>query len=220
MSCEKKITDDVLFDKAVLTKLSYGLFVLTARDNNVGGAPSCDNGCIINTVMQIAEHPLRISVAVNKSNRTHDMVLNSGLFAVSVLSESVPFDIFKQFGFQSGNSVDKFANVSYDNRTSYGIRYLPDYTNSVISAKVTESHDCGTHTVFFAEILQAFVLSGEPSVTYKFYFDNIKPKPTVQKEQKSGYVCVICGFVYEGEPLPSDFICPICKHGASDFKKL
>lgn len=209
-----KTPDSGAVDKAIMTKLSYGLFVLTANDGEK------DNGCIINTAMQITVSPLKILVAVNKDNKTHDMILSSGAFAVSILSENVPFSIFEQFGFQSGKNVDKFAGVTYDNRTADGIRYLPSYTNGVISAKVTDSLDCGTHTVFFAEITQAFATSSNPSVTYQYYFDHIKPKPTAKVDKKSGYVCSICGYIYEGEPLPPDFICPICKHGASDFEKL
>ena len=148
------------------------------------------------------------------------MIINTGQFAVSILSQDVPFSIIQQFGFHSGKDTDKFADVKYDDRTAGGIRYLPIYANSVIEAKVTESFDCGTHTVFFAEVTEAHALSGEPSVTYQYYFNHIKPKPKAQKDKKAGYICVICGYIYEGEPLPPDFICPLCKHGVKDFKKL
>jgi flavin reductase (DIM6/NTAB) family NADH-FMN oxidoreductase RutF len=193
-------------------KLSYGLFVLTAKD---GGR---DNGCIINTAAQLTEKPLRLSVTVNKANYTHQMIQKTGEFNVSVLSKSVPFSIFEQFGFHSGKDTDKFANVGYTERAANGIRYLPEYTNGFISGKVTQSVDCGTHTLFIADVTQSIVLSGEESVTYQYYFDNIKPKPQVEK--KKGYICKIRGYVYEGDVLPDDFICPVCKHGAADFEPL
>ena len=195
-------------------KLSYGLFVLTAKDGEK------DNGCIINTAIQITSNPLRISIAVIKANYTHDMIAKTGQFNVSILSESAPFSIFQQFGFQSGRDTDKFAGCGYDTRTANGIRYVPEHTNSVISAKVTEQHDYGSHSVFIADVTQAIVLSNERSVTYQYYFDNIKPKPQPQKEEKKGFVCKICGYVYEGEELPTDFICPLCKHGPEDFEPL
>ena len=203
-----------MVDENTMFKLSYGLFVLTARD---GGK---DNGCIINTVTQITQEPLRISVAVNKANITHDMILKTKEFNVSVLSESAPFRIFQQFGFHSGKDTDKFAGCGYDARGANGIRYIPEHTNGMISAKVTESSDYGTHTVFVADVSQAFIISKEPSVTYQYYFDHIKPKPQPPKEDQKGFVCKICGYVHEGEELPDDFICPLCKHGAKDFEPL
>jgi flavin reductase (DIM6/NTAB) family NADH-FMN oxidoreductase RutF len=199
-------------DPAAMFKLSYGLFVLTAKD---GGK---DNGCIINTAAQVTATPLRISITVNKANFTHDMVKKTGEFNVSVLTQSAPFKIFEQFGFHSGKDTDKFAGAGYTERAANGIRYLPEYANCVISAKVAETVDCGTHTLFIADITQAMVLSGEVSVTYQYYFDNIKPKP--QAVKKKGFVCKICGYVYEGDVLPDGFICPICKHGAADYEPL
>jgi flavorubredoxin/flavin reductase (DIM6/NTAB) family NADH-FMN oxidoreductase RutF/rubredoxin len=199
---------------AAMFKLSYGLFVLTARDGDR------DNGCIINTAAQITSAPLRISITVNKANYTHDMILKTGVFNVSVLSESAPFGVFRQFGFQSGKDADKFADSGYDARAGNGVRYLPEYANCAIAAKVTESHGYETHTLFVAEVTEAFVLSGEPSVTYQYYFDNIKPKPQKPKDRKKGFVCKICGYVYEGDSLPDGYICPICKHGADDFEPL
>ena len=205
---------DSTVNALTMFKLSYGLFVLTARDGEK------DNGCITNTAIQITESPLRVSFAVNKSNYTHDMIIKTGEFNLSVLTESVPFSTFQRFGFQSGRDVDKFADVEYDARAANGIRYLPDNTNGVISGKVAEAYDYGTHTVFVADVTQAFVLSNEPSVTYQYYFDHIKPKPQPPKDIKKGYVCKICGYVYEGDTLPDDYICPICKHGAKDFEPL
>jgi len=200
-------------DPATMFNLSYGLFVLTAKDGKK------DNGCIINTVTQITSNPNRISIAVNKTGHTHDMILKTGGFNVSILSESAPFRFFEQFGFQSGKNTDKFAECTYSERTANGIRYIPEHTNGVISAKVAESFDYGTHTLFIADVVQASILSGEKSLTYQYYFDNIKPKPQPRKEEKAGFVCKICGYVYEGEPLPDDFICPLCKHGAEDFER-
>jgi flavorubredoxin/flavin reductase (DIM6/NTAB) family NADH-FMN oxidoreductase RutF/rubredoxin len=202
-------------DPAAMFKLSYGLFVLTAKDGEK------DNGCIINTVTQITSSPMRISIAVNKANFTHDMIIKTGVFNVSVLSEGVPFSVFKHFGFQSGKDTDKFAGADNTARSENGLSYLTKDANAVISAKVSESFDYGTHTSFIADVTQSFTLSGEPSVTYQYYFDNIKPKPQVPtKEKKKGFVCKICGYVYEGDTLPPDFICPLCKHGAEDFEPL
>ena len=197
---------------ATLFKLSYGLFVITTREGDK------DNGCITNTAIQVADKPQRISVALNKANLTHDMITKTKEFNISVLTESAPFNIFQQFGFQSGRNIDKFAGSDYHDRAANGIRYLPEHTNGVICGKVTEALDCGTHTLFVADIMEAFILSDEKSVTYQYYFDHIKPKPDASKEKKKGYVCKICGYVYEGDPLPEDFICPICKHGAADFE--
>jgi len=188
------------------------LFVLTARDGEK------DNGCIVNTVTQITASPLRISVAVNKANFTRDMILKTGCFNVSVLAESTPFSTFECFGFRSGKDTDKFANFAYDVRAANGIRYVNEHTNAMISAKVTETLEYDTHTLFIAEVTQANVLSGEPSATYQYYFDHIKPKPQVPKVDKKKFACRICGYVYEGEKVPSDFICPLCKHGSEDFE--
>ena len=198
---------------ATMFKLSYGLFVLTAQDGDE------DNGCIINTAAQVTETPMCVSVTVNKANHTHDMIMKSGDFNVSILTESVPFSIFERFGFHSGKDTDKFEGYESWARTESGVGYLTEHTGGVISAKVKEALDFGTHTVFVGEVNQAFLLSGEPSVTYQYYFDHIKPKPQ-PKGQKRGFRCIICGFEYEGETLPDDYICPICKHGVADFEKM
>jgi len=203
-----------VIDPGTVFKLTYGLFVLTAKDGDK------DNGCIINTVTQITQNPLRISIACIKANYTCDIILKTGEFNVSILSESVPFSTFQRFGFQSGRDTDKFAGMALNARTNNGIRYIPEHVNGVISGKVIANYDYGTHMIYIADITQAITLSGEKSVTYQYYFDHIKPKPQPPKEDKKGYVCKICGYVYEGEPLPDDFICPICKHGAADFEKL
>lgn len=201
-------------DKQALFKFSYGLFVVTTRDGEK------DNGCIINTAIQLTDEPKRILIAVNKQNETNRMIAKTGSFNVSVLTQQAPFELFKHFGFQSGRDVDKFADWEDCDRSENGIMYINKYTNAVLSAKVIDTADYGTHTVFVAEVTEAKVLSDEPSVTYEYYFANIKPKPGKYEEKKKGYVCKICGYVYEGEELPEDFICPWCKHGTDDFEPL
>ena len=201
-------------DKNALFKLSYGLYILTARDGEK------DNGCIINTVTQLTDTPSRFMIAVNKQNYTHDMILKTGKFNISVLTQEVPFKVFQHFGFQSGRDVDKFADAPECVRSANGVYYVPKYANAFISGTVIETHDYGTHTMFVADVTQAQILSEVPSVTYTYYFDHIKPKPAPVDEKKKGFVCKICGYVYEGDELPEDFICPLCKHGAADFEPL
>ena len=200
-------------DQSAMFKLSYGLFVLSALDGDK------HNGCIINTAVQLTDTPKRITVAVNKNNFTHDMIMKTRKFNVSILSTSAPFALFQQFGFQSGKNVDKFDG-KYEIRVSEnGLVYLNQYANAFISGKVVDALDYGTHTLFVADVTEARVLSPEPSVTYSYYFEHIKPKPQPKEDDKPGWVCKICGYVYEGENLPADFICPLCKHGAEDFEK-
>ena len=206
-------TADAPVEQNAMFSLSYGLFVLTARD----GAK--DNGCIINTVTQLTDTPKRISIAVNKANYTHDMIQKTGVFNVSVLSNDAPFAMFQHYGFQSGRDVDKFAGVQGMARATNGVYYLPYCTNAFISARVTQTIEFETHTLFIADVTEARQLSDVPSMTYAYYFANVKPKPSKLKEQH-GWVCKICGYVYEGEELPADFICPLCKHGAEDFEKV
>lgn len=203
---EKKIEPNAMF------KLSYGLFVLTAKDSK-------DNGCIINTVTQITDTPKRISIAVNKANHTHDQIVKTGIFNVSVLSTEATFPLFQRFGFQSGRDADKFEGFNAIERSENGLYYITQAANAFISGKVVQALDYGTHTVFIADVTEAKVLSNVPSLTYAYYFDHVKPKPAALNEQK-GWVCKICGYVYEGEELPADFICPLCKHGVEDFEKL
>lgn len=218
---EKPVLDEAAMaeatvDPTAFQKLSYGLFVLSAK------ADSKDNGCIINTAAQLTSSPNRINIAVNKANYTHDMILNTGIFNISVLAEDTSFDTFKRFGFVSGKDTDKFAD--FENsvaRSANGLLYVTEGTNAFMSAKVVDSYDYGTHTLFIAEITEAEVLREEPSVTYAYYFEHIKPKPQPKiEEEKHGYVCKICGYVYEGDSLPDDFICPLCKHGVDDFEKI
>ena len=195
-------------------KLSYGLFVLTAKDGKK------DNGCIINTAAQLTSNPNRISIAVNKNNFTHDMIAKTGEFNVSILNTDATFDIFKWYGFQSGRDTEKIQGEKMP-RSRNGIVYVEGCTNAFISGKVVDMYDYGTHTLFIADVTEARVFNNVPSVTYAYYFDHIKPKPQKPAgEKKVGWVCKICGYVYEGEELPADFICPLCKHGAADFEKL
>ncbi len=199
-------------NQAAMFQLSYGLFVLSAKNEQK------DNACIVNTVQQVTTTPNRITVAVNKGNYTHDMILETGVFNVSILSEQTIFEVFQRFGFQSGRDVDKFADCNYYTRAENGLTYLSEYANAYISAKVVSTYDLGTHTLFIADVTDADVLSKVPSVTYTYYHQNIKPKP--EQTKTKGWRCKICGYIYEGEDLPEDFICPICKHGAADFEKI
>ena len=202
-------------DNDAVFKLSYGLYVLTARENGR------DNGCIINTAGLLTDNPKRIQIAVNKANFTHDMIKRTGVFNVSVLDQDAEFAAFKQFGFCSGRDTDKFASVSYDCRTENGLRYVPENCNAVLSGKVVEAYDWGSHTLFVADLVEAKTLNDVPSMTYRYYFDHVKPKPAPvsAEDKKPGWVCKICGYVYEGEELPADYVCPLCKHGPEDFEK-
>ena len=193
--------------------LSYGLFVLTARE----GAK--DNGCIINTVTQLTDSPKRISICVNKANYTCEMIRRTGAFNVSVLSNDAPFAMFRHYGFQSGRDTDKFAGVSGMARAVNGIYYVPYCTNAFLSGKVVQEIEFETHFLFIAEVTEARMLDSVPSMTYAYYFANVKPKPQKPAEKKPCWVCKICGWVYEGEELPPDIICPLCKHGAADFER-
>ena len=201
-------------DPTALFKLSYGLFVISTRE---GGR---DNGCITNTTMQAASGPNRLVIAVNKQNYTHDLIVRTGTFNVSVLTQSAEFDLFKRFGFASGRDTDKFAGFDGIKRTANGLLAITESTNAVFSCKVISVTDCGSHSLFLADITESEVLSNEPSVTYEYYFAHIKPKPVKSDTPTTKGVCKICGYEYEGEELPPDFICPLCKHGADDFEKV
>ena len=204
-------------DKKAMYKLSYGLFVLTARDGEK------DNGCIINTAIQAASEPNQLSICVNKANYTHDMIERTGKFTVSVLSEQADFELFKHFGFQSGRDVDKFTNFTGCARGADGLYYLTEGTNAYISVTVDKTVDLGSHTMFIGEITDMAVLSDTPSTTYEYYQNHIKPKPQAVGKTDEGQTvwrCRICGYEYVGEEIPDDFICPICKHPASDFEKI
>ena len=205
-----------MIDNKAIFNISYGLFVLVARQGEK------DNACIINVAQQVTSDPLQLAICVNKQNLTHDMVLRTLKFNLCPLSEEATMKPFQHFGFQSGKTVDKFADCEVELRTDNGLRYLPKYINSVISCVVTKSIDLGTHTMFIAMPMEARVLSDSPSITYAYYQQHIKPKPsnpqTLEPSNKKKWVCEVCGYVYEGDELPADFICPWCKHPASDFK--
>ena len=205
-----------MIEKEAMYKLTYGLFMLTTTDGEK------QNGCIVNTVSMLTDNPKRITVFVNKANYSEELLKKTGVFNVSVLTEKTPFDVFKQFGFASGRDTDKFAGAVYP-KTENGLYYLPEYANAVLSAKVIDAYDYGSHTLFVAEVTEAKTLSSDPSVTYGYYQSNIKPKPQAaqpQASEKKRWVCKICGYVYEGEELPEDYICPICKHPAEDFEQM
>ncbi|MBQ9815194.1 MAG: flavin reductase [Lachnospiraceae bacterium] len=204
-------------DKKAMYKLSYGLFVLTAKEGNK------DNGCIINTAIQAASTPNQVSICVNKANYTHDMVMRTGVFTVSIISQEADFGLFEHFGFQSGREVNKFDGFTDAKRGENGLLYVTKGTNAYISVKVEKCEDLGSHTMFVGEVTDMEVLSDAPSVTYEYYMDNIKPKPEDTGKTVNGQTvwrCKICGYEYVGEELPEDFVCPWCKHPASDFEKV
>ncbi len=182
-----------------------------------------DNGCIINTAIQVTSNPNRISIAVNKANATHDMILRTKKFTVSVISEDADFELFKRFGFQSGRDVDKFAGFTDCKRGYNNVNYVTKGTNGFISAWVEQTIDLGTHTLFIAAVTDMEVLSNVPSATYTYYQNHIKPKPQpveAKAEGKTAWRCTVCGFIYEGDELPADYVCPLCKHPAEDFEKI
>lgn len=199
-------------DTRALFKIGYGLYVLTARQEEK------DNGCIINTVMQVTSNPCQIGIAVNKLNYTNKMISETKKFNISVLSEDAKFETFKHFGFQTGANVNKFESFYDTKRSPNGVLYITKETNAFMSAYVKQEIDLGTHTLFIAQLVGAEVLSDRPTVTYDYYQKNIKPMS--EQPKTSGWKCKICGYIYEGEELPPDFICPLCKHGASDFEKI
>ena len=208
-------TDDGIFevDNAAFNKFSYGCEVLTTR---VDGK---DYGCIINTAGQItSSDPKKITISCIKANYTCDMVAVAGIFNLSILSEDVPYDTFKHFGFQSGRDVDKFADWPDELRTQNGVRYIGQHVNAVLSARVIDSRDCGTQMLYIAEVVEAHVLSDVPSCTYSYYHAHIKPKKQPAAPAVEGWVCKVCGYFHEGAELPADFVCPLCKHGPEDFE--
>ena len=199
-------------DTKALQKIQYGLFVLSASD------AGRDNACIVNTVIQVSSSPMCVAVTVNKQNLTHDMIAATNKFNVSIIDVTAPFDIFKRFGFQSGRDTDKFAGFDGAARTGNGLMRLTDHACAFISGWVVSSVDLGTHTMFIARVADCDVLSGEEAMTYNYYHANVKPKP--EASAKKGFRCKICGYIYEGEELPPDFVCPLCKHGAEDFERI
>ena len=198
-------------DLTALFNIGYGLYVVTSNDGKK------DNGCIVNTVSQLTSQPNRIAVCINKQNYTHHVVKSTGIMNVNCLSVEAPFKVFENFGFQSGRNVDKFANCS-PMRSDNGLVFLPHYINSFMSLKVEDYIDLGTHGMFICSVTEARVINRVETMTYTYYQKNVKPKPAT--EGKKGWVCKICGYVYEGDELPEDFICPLCKHGAADFEPI
>ena len=196
-------------DPKALYKITYGLYLLSVRSYGQ------DNACIINTVMQVTDNPVRIAVAVCKGNKTHDMIMESGRFNVSSLTTETPFSLFQRFGMQSGRDVNKFIGFEGVERAHNGIYRLNVYANAYFSCKLLRTVDLGSHTLFITEPEEAQVLSDEPACTYGYYQSDIKPKPQQPKEK--GWVCSVCGHVYEGAELPEDYVCPLCKHGREDF---
>lgn len=200
-------------DNKALFKLSYGLFVLTARQDGK------DNGCIINTAIQAADG--KVTIAVNKQNLTHDMIQATGAFTVSILSEKASYSLFQRFGFQSGRNADKLAGFDGWKRGDNGLAIITEGTNAFIAAKVEQTVDLGSHTLFVATIEDMEVLDSATSATYAFYHASIKPKPAPQPpREKTVWRCTVCGYIYEGDELPADFVCPWCKHPASDFERV
>ena len=198
-------------DTTALHNIGYGLYVLTVND----GAK--DNGLIVNTVMQLTSNPVKLGVAVNKSNYSHDVIKNSGIMNINCLTESAPFKVFEVFGFQSGRDVDKMAGCT-PKRAENGLAVLPHYINAWLSLRVESYTDLGSHGLFICTLTEAERVSDEPSMTYAYYHKNVKPKPATDKIE--GYVCKICGYVHPGAELPEDFECPLCKHGREDFEPI
>ncbi len=206
VACQK----GYIMDNKSLYKLTYGLFLLTARENNT------DNGCIINTAIQVANNPTRIAISVIQTNKTHDMIKNTGIFNISSITTAASFDLFKHFGMQSGRDMDKFADFKDTARSENGLLYLTKTSNMYLSAKVTDQIDLGSHTLFIGELTDGQTLSDAPSCTYAYYQSDIKPKPAASSEKRT-WTCSICGYTYEGDEVPDDYICPLCKHDKTAF---
>lgn len=198
-------------DLSALFCIGYGLYVITSNDGKK------DNGLIVNTVTQVTNTPNRIAVTINKANYSHHVIKSSGKMNVNCLSVDAPFSVFESFGFRSGRNVDKFENCEIV-RSDNGLVILPKYINAVMSLEVEQYVDLDTHGMFICKITEARVVSDRETMTYTYYQNNVKPKPAT--EGKKGYVCKVCGYVYEGEELPEDYVCPLCKHGAADFEPI
>ena len=198
-------------DLTALFNIGYGLYVITSNDGKK------DNGLIVNTVTQVTNTPNRIAVTINKQNYSHHIIKQTGIMNINCLTVDAPFKVFEDFGFRSGRNVDKFADCT-PLRSDNGLVFLPRYINSFMSLKVEQYIDLDTHGMFICSVTEARVLNDRETMTYTYYQNNVKPKP--ETEGKKGYVCKICGYVYEGEELPEDFICPLCKHGAADFEEI
>lgn len=198
-------------DLSALFNIGYGLYVVTSNDGKK------DNGLIVNTVTQVTNTPNRVAVVINKQNYSHHVIKQTGIMNVNCLSTEAPFSVFQNFGFQSGRNVDKFANME-PLRSDNGLTFLPRYINSFMSLKVENYVDMDTHGMFICSITEARVISKTETMTYTYYQNNVKPKP--ETEGKKGFVCKVCGWVYEGDTLPDDIVCPLCKHGAADFEPI
>lgn len=198
-------------DLSALFNIGYGLYVITCNDGKK------DNGLIVNTVAQVTNSPDRIAVTINKQNYSHHIINQTGILNVNCLSVDAPFSVFEKFGFSSGRTKDKFANEEVL-RSDNGLVFLPKYINSFLSLKVEQYVDLGTNGMFICSITEARVINNLETMTYTYYQNNVKPKPNA--DGKSGYVCKVCGFVYEGDELPDDYICPLCKHGVADFERI
>lgn len=198
-------------DLTALFKIGYGLYVVTSNDGKK------DNGLIVNTVSQVTNTPNRVAVTINKDNYSHHVIKQTGIMNLNCLSTDAPFKVFETFGFQSGRTADKFAEWA-PLRSDNGLAFLPRYINSFMSLKVEQYVDLDTHGMFICTITEARVISNVETMTYTYYQNNVKPKP--QTEGKKGFVCVVCGYIYEGDELPEDFVCPLCKHGAADFEPI
>ena len=198
-------------DLTALFKIGYGLYVVTSND----GAK--DNGLIVNTVSQVSDSPNRIAVTINKQNYSHHVIKQTGILNVNCLDTSAPFSLFENFGFRSGRAADKFQGID-ELRSDNGLRFLPRHINSFMSLKVETYVDLGSHGMFICSVTESRVIGDAPTMTYAYYHSDVKPKP--QTEGKKGYVCQICGWIYEGDPLPEDIVCPLCKHGAADFEPI
>ena len=213
--CKEYIAkDDTLANKNDMTalfRIGYGLYVVTSNDGRK------DNGLIVNTVTQLTDNPYRVAVNINKANYSHHVIRQTGVLNVNCLSVDAPFSVFQQFGFQSGRTVDKFAGQKI-NRSGNGLVFLDKYINAFMSLKVEQYVDLGTHGMFICSVTEARVMSDQDTMTYTYYQQNVKPKP--ETEGKKGFVCKVCGYVYEGDELPEDIICPLCKHGAVDFEPI
>ena len=198
-------------DLAALHNIGYGLYVVTSNDGKR------DNGLIVNTVSQITDSPNRVAVTINKANYSHHVIQQTGKMKDNTLSVDAPFELFQTYGFQSGRAVDKFAGQSVL-RSDNGLVILPRHINSFMSLQVEQYVDLGSHGMFICAVTEARVISHEETMTYAYYHSHVKPQP--ETEGKKGYVCKVCGWIYEGEELPSDIVCPLCKHGAVDFEPI
>ena len=198
-------------DLSALFNIGYGLYVITSNDGKK------DNGLIVNTVSQVTNTPNRVAVTINKANYSHHVIKQTGIMNLNCLSTEAPFRVFERYGFQSGRTVDKFEGVE-TLRSDNGLVFLPKYINSFMSLKVEQYIDLDTHGMFICSITESRVISNVETMTYTYYQNYVKPKP--QTEGKKGFVCKICGYIYEGDELPEDFICPLCKHGVADFEPI